>query len=520
MHKISHKIWIAMMLIVLLLSGTLLLFQHFYLEKYYLDSQVDRVKSEILDIVNEKSLAQDSEVFPALDALAYKMNISIEIVDSNRDSIYVNEQSDAATGNVLQADWTPDFTVLTASINTAQGSGNQGGSGGSDGTGGSGDGTGSGQGNQNGKGIMEDGAQRTTLIDQTFDGDDQVETTSHPRYGFEVLILSILFNSDTGENYVALATIPLAPIGDMIDITSQFLTYASILLLLIAGVLAFLISRQLTSPIRKLTKAAEEIEKGELGTRVATHSKDEIGALCLSFNHMADTLEKTGNLRTEIVENMSHEMRTPLSIIKGYADLIGEVASKDPETAKAQLAIISKEADRMDFLLGDILDFAQMQSGMLEIKNESFDIVSCISNVINSYQSILEESNMKITFNKNASGNVIGDQRRIEQVLHNLIKNAINYSLDGSDILVTLDDANEIVKIGIQNGGPTIPKEEIDLIWDRYYRTRGIKKRNIIGSGLGLSIVKSILEAHEVSFGVISQEPTGTTFWFNLKKIK
>jgi signal transduction histidine kinase len=521
MRRISHKIWIGMMLIVLLLSGTLLLFQHFYLEKYYLDSQVDRIKSEILGIVSEKSLAQDSEVFPALDALAYKMNISIEIVDGNRNSIYVNEQSEEATGNVLLADWTADFRVLTASITTAQGSGSQGGSGGSgDGSGGSGDGTGGGQGNQNGKGIIEDGAQRTQLIDQTFDGDDQVETTSHPRYGFEVLILSILFNSNTGENYVALATIPLAPIGDMIAITSQFLTYASILLLLIAGILAFLISRQLTRPIRKLTKAAEEIEKGELGTRVTTHSKDEIGALCLSFNHMAETLEKTGNLRTEIVENVSHEMRTPLSIIKGYADLIGEVASKDPETAKDQLAIISKEADRMDFLLGDILDFAQMQSGMLEIKNESFDIVSCISDVINSYQSILEESNMKITFNKNANGNVIGDQRRIEQVLHNLIKNAVNYSPDGGDILVALDDADEIVKIGIQNDGPIIPKEEIDLIWDRYYRTRGIKKRNIMGSGLGLSIVKSILEAHQVRFGVDSQESAGTTFWFELKKIK
>jgi signal transduction histidine kinase len=537
MHKISHKIWIGMMLIVLLLSGTLLLFQHFYMEKYYLDSKVDRIKSEVLDIVSEQSMDSGSEVFTNLDALAYQMNISIEIVDSNRDSIYVNEQSDAVTGAIVQSDWVPDFSVLTASLTATQGSGSptsagngsgqygsQSGTNGTSGSGGSGDGTagtgsGSGQGNQNGKGIMEDGAQRTTLIDQTFDGEDQIETTSHPRYGFEVLVLSILFNSDTGAKYVALATIPLAPIDDMIAITSQFLTYASLLLLLIAGILAYLISRQLTRPIRKLTKAAEEIEKGELGSRVTTHSKDEIGALCLSFNNMADTLEKTGTLRTEIVENVSHEMRTPLSIIKGYADLIGEVASNDPETAKAQLAIISKEADRMDFLLGDILDFAQMQSGMLEINHESYDIVCCISNIINSYQSILKESNMEITFQKNAIGNVFGDQRRIEQVLHNLIKNAINYSPDGGEIRVTLDDAKDYVKIGIVNDGPIIPKEEIDLIWDRYYRTKGIRKRNIMGSGLGLSIVKSILEAHNVEYGVDSLEAAGTTFWFELKKI-
>jgi signal transduction histidine kinase len=529
MHKISHKIWIGMMLIVLLLSGTLLIFQHFYLEKYYLDSKVERVKSGVLDIVSEQSMDPASEVFTNLDSLAYQMNISIEIVDSNRDSIYVNEQSDAATGSVLQSDWTPNFTILTASLTASQGSGaatspGSGQYGGQGGSGGSGDGTsgmgsGTGQGNQNGKGIMEDGTQRTTLIDQTFDGEDQVETTSHPRYGFEVLILSILFNSDTGAKYVALATIPLAPINDMITITSQFLTYASLLLLLVAGIIAYFISRQLTRPIRKLTKAASEIEKGELGTRVTTHSKDEIGALCLSFNNMADTLEKTGNLRTEIVENMSHEMRTPLSIIKGYADLIGEVDNQDLETTKSQLAIISKEADRMDFLLGDILDFAQMQSGMLEIKNESFDIASCISDIIHSYQSILKESNMGIAFRKNEVGNVIGDQRRIEQVLHNLIKNAINYSPDSGNVTVTLDDDNEFVKVGVQNDGATIPKEEIDLIWDRYYRTKGIKKRNIMGSGLGLSIVKSILEAHHARFGVDSQESAGTTFWFELKKI-
>jgi len=526
MHKISHKIWIGMMLIVLLLSGTLLIFQHFYLEKYYLDSKVDRVRSEILDIVSEQNLDSTSDVFTSLDSIAYKMNISIEIIDSNRDSIYVNEQSDAATVGVLQSGWMPDFSVLTASLTASQGYGSGSGQAGSqDGSGndttaaGSGSGNGSGQGNQNGKGIMEDGAERTTLINQTFDGEDQVSTTSHPRYGFEVLVLSILFNSDTGANYVALATIPLAPISDMIAITSQFLTYASLLLLLIAGIIAYLISRQLTRPIRKLTKAASEIEKGELGTRVATNSKDEIGALCASFNNMAGTLEKTGNLRTEIIENVSHEMRTPLSIIKGYADLIGEVDTRDTETIKSQLAIISKEADRMDFLLGDILDFAQMQSGLLELKNDAFDIVSCISNVINSYQSILKESNMEIAFQKNTGSNVIGDQRRIEQVLHNLIKNAINYSPDGGGILVALEDAEAFVKVGITNDGPVIPKEEIDLIWDRYYRTKGIKKRNIIGSGLGLSIVKSILEAHQVKFGVDSQESTGTTFWFKLKKI-
>lgn len=525
MHKISHKIWIGMMLIVLLLSGTLLVFQHFYLEKYYLDSKIDRVKSEILDIVNEKNLDSTSDVFTSLDSLAYKMNISIEIIDSNRNSIYVNEQSDTATGSVLQSGWKPDFSVLTASLTAYQGYGNGSGQSGSQsgsgsGTTGTGSGSGSGQGNQNGKGIIQDGEQRTTLLDQTFAGEDQVDTSSHPRYGFEVLILSILFDSDTGAQYVALATLPLAPIDDMLAITSQFLTYASLLLLLVAGIIAYLISRQLTRPIRKLTKAAGEIEKGELGTRVATHSKDEIGALCLSFNNMADTLEKTGNLRTEIVENVSHEMRTPLSIIKGYADLIGEVDTRDSETIKSQLAIISKEADRMDFLLGDILDFAQMQSGMLELKNESFDIATCVSNIINSYQSILKESNMGITFQQNVDGNVLGDQRRIEQVLHNLIKNAINYSPDGGDIKVTLDDAQDFVNIGISNGGPVIPKEEINLIWDRYYRTKGIKKRNIMGSGLGLSIVKSILQAHQVRFGVTSQESAGTTFWFELKKIK
>jgi len=539
MRKISHKIWTAMMLIVLLLSGTLLVFQHFYLEKYYLDSKVQQVKTEILAITDYQNMDTDSDVFPALDALAYKMNISIEIVDRNRDSIYVNEQTDALTEDTLLTDWVPDFSVLTASLTATQGSGGPTSSGSGNGqygnqnsSGSSGDtttdssgagsfsaGSGSGQGNQNGKGIMEDSPQRTTMIDQTFDGVDQVDTTSHPKYGFEVLVLSILFDSNTGEKYVALATIPLAPIDDMIAITSQFLTYVSLLLFLIAGILAYLISRQLTRPIRKLTKAAKEIEKGELSTRVETNSHDEMGTLCLSFNNMANTLEKTGNLRTEIIENVSHEMRTPLSIIKGYADLIGETNAQDPQISRSQLAIISKEADRMDFLLGDILDFAQMQAGMLDIKKEPFEIVDCVVNVINSYQSILKDSQLEIIFQNGAGGRVIGDQRRIEQVLHNLIKNAINYSPDRGKIRVTLDDVGSYIKIGITNGGPIIPRDEIDLIWDRYYRTKGIKKRNIMGSGLGLSIVKSILQAHLVRFGVESREVSGTTFWFELKKI-
>jgi signal transduction histidine kinase len=562
MKKISHKIWIGMMLIVLLLSGTLLAFQHFYLEEYYLESKAQRVKTEILRIAEKQSLADGSTVFDSLDAFAYEMNISIEIVDSDRNSIYVNEQSDTASSSstasastassaLVISNWMPDFSVLTASITAAQGTGGSGGgngngSGGTAGGDGTSDGNGTsdgdasesatGQGNHNGRGIIEDGESRTDLIDKTFDGDDQRDTSSHPRYGFEVLVLSVLLESDLGEQYVALATIPLSPIDDMIAITSQFLTVASLVLFLVAGILAYYISRQLTRPIRKLTKAAHEIEQGELSTRVDSKSNDEIGELCHSFNNMADTLEKTGNLRTEIVENVSHEMRTPLSIIKGYADLIGEVQAKDPEAAKTQLAIISREADRMDFLLGDILDFAQMQSGMLTIKNDSFDIANLVNNVIDSYQSILKESNMEIVFEQKSGGMVVGDQRRIEQVLHNLIKNAINYSPDEGVVKVTLEDvmadaksdfkdnlrenAAGYVRIGVTNSGPVIPEDEINLIWDRYYRTKGIKKRNIMGSGLGLSIVKSILEAHQVKYGATSQASYGTTFWFQLKRFQ
>ncbi len=567
MKKISHKIWIGMMLIVLLLSGTLLAFQHIYLEEYYLESKAQRVKDEILRIADKQSLATGSTVFDDLDAFAYEMNISIEIVDSDRNSIYVNAQADTASSSGTSSSpaisqWTPDFSTLTASVITSQGTGGSGNGNGGSGTAGggsdsSGDGTsggmsgdgatdgdgtadgdgttdgdgtadgdgmsdGDGQGNHNGKGIIEDGESRTDLIDNTFDGDDQTDTSSHPKYGFEVLVLSVLLESDLGEKYVALATIPLSPIDDMIAITSQFLTVASLVLFLIACILAYYISRQLTRPIRKLTNAAHEIEQGELSTRVDSNSNDEIGELCHSFNNMAETLEKTGNLRTEIVENVSHEMRTPLSIIKGYADLIGEVQTKDPETAKSQLAIISREADRMDFLLGDILDFAQMQSGMLVIKSDAFDIAGLISNVIGSYESILKESNMEIVFDQKTGGMVVGDQRRIEQVLHNLIKNAINYSPDEGIVKVTLDqvagDGKDHVQIGVTNGGPVIPPDEIDLIWDRYYRTKGIKKRNIMGSGLGMSIVKSILEAHQVKFGATSQASDGTTFWFQLKR--
>jgi signal transduction histidine kinase len=552
MLKISHKVWIGMMLVVLMLSGALLAFQHFYLEKYYLDSKVERVKAEILDIVDKQNLDSGSTVFSELDEAAYRMNISIEIVDSDRNSIYVNSQSEPLTESVLQTGGTPNFSILTASLTGYQGSGgsastgsgngqygSQSGSGGSgsdgtmndssgsdgtmnsgSGTSGEGSGSGSGHGNQNGKGVMEDGPQRTTMIDDTFDGEDQVETSTHPRYGFEVLVLSILFHSDTGASYVALATIPLAPIDDMIAITSQFLTYASLLLLLIAGVLAYIISRQLTSPIRKLIAAAEKIQKGELDARVSTHSNDEIAGLCQSFNEMADTLEKSGHLRTEIIENVSHEMRTPLSIIKGYADLIGETNANDPETAKSQLAVISKEADRMDFLLGDILDFAQMQAGMLEIKIEPFELVPCVESVIQSYQSKLEDSGLALILQKAADGFVEGDQRRIEQVLHNLIKNAINYAPDDSAIVIQVKDTGDRIKVQISNKGPAIPQEELSLIWDRYYRTKGISKRNVMGSGLGLSIVKSILDAHDAEYGVDSKEPDGTTFWFQLKKSK
>lgn len=522
MKKISYKLWAGMMALVFFITVSLAIFQVFFLKDFFISGKVKNVSSTVYEAVNGQDMSSASGVFDKLDSLAYSEDIGLEIVDTEGKSIYINGQNQPVGVQEIKT-----VALLSGKTSSGNGAGSgdngyQGGAanGGSGGTQAQQGGSGS-SGQSYGKGgIIQEGQLRQQLIQNGLEGKNTVQEIIHPVYGFEVMVLSIPFKSADGKNYVALATIPLAPIDEMIGIMNRVLAVAAILLILLSGILAFFMSRNITKPLNKLTEAAVEIEQGNLEARVSIKSRDETGALGMTFNKMAERLQKTERFRKEIIENVSHELRTPLSIIKGYAELIRDVTGDNKSKRESQLEVISQEADRLGVIVDDILDYSQIQSGLVELNVTSFDISEMIRDVIMKYSLVLDESSMKINYYGPESVTVKGDKVRVEQILQNLVKNAINYSPEGKDIDIRVTDSGEKAFIEVGDHGAGIPEEELEFIWDRYYRTKGIKKKKIYGSGLGLSIVKSILDAHGATCSVFSKEGEGTTFRFSLDKVQ
>jgi signal transduction histidine kinase len=260
----------------------------------------------------------------------------------------------------------------------------------------------------------------------------------------------------------------------------------------------------------------------------------------------ASELSKSEKLRRELLANISHDLRTPLTMIKAYTELIRDISGDDKQKREANLEIISRESDRLMSLVSDILDISILQSGSEQMKRESFNLSEAILNVIARFSPII---GVEFSAEIEPDQYIYADERRIIQVLYNFMANAVAHN-DGSDISIGLTDKGDHVRFVINDNGKGIATDELPLIWDRYYKAQ----RNVIagntnaaidfsetddnsasaapngsnsdisdgggnrGTGLGLAIVKEILTAHNARFGVTSELAVGTTFWFEIDK--
>lgn len=217
--------------------------------------------------------------------------------------------------------------------------------------------------------------------------------------------------------------------------------------------------------------------------------------------------------------NVSHDLKTPLTMIKAYAEMARDLNCDNKEKREKNLNIIIEETDRLTILVNDILMLSKMQSEIESLKIEEFDLIELINNIIKRYDIFKESEGYTFKFNHQDKKIIISaDKKKIEQVIYNLINNAINYT--GEDNLVTINIANnnKDILVEITDTGKGIKEEEIKYIWDKYYKNKKKHKRNLIGTGLGLSIVKKILEEHNYEYGVKSTVNNGSTFYFKIPK--
>ena len=310
---------------------------------------------------------------------------------------------------------------------------------------------------------------------------------------------------------------PIASIEEAILILKKQLSVISIFSLGIGTLLALSLSKYFIKPILNIIDVSKQISKGDYTAKVTHKSKDEIGTLGETVNDMAKQLDKIEQFRKELVSNISHELKTPITLIKVYAELIKEVEDIHEEDKNQYLEVITEESDRLNNMIEDILYLSKMQAGYTSLVYQSVVLNEMISSIREKLSYFASNNNIEFnveTNNKNIF--IYVDKDKMYQVFYNIIYNAIQHSYNKGKIIVKAFNIDSVIRIEIIDNGKGIPEDDLPYIWERFYKVDKSGKRNDSGTGLGMSIVKNILEAHHFKYGIESQLNKGTTVWIEV----
>lgn len=318
-----------------------------------------------------------------------------------------------------------------------------------------------------------------------------------------------------GREYMILQYSVLTPLNTTVTMLKrQFVVIGTVMLVMAIGWVVIM-SRMITKPIINMNQAAKKLAKGNYDADFSGKGYSEIEELSESLNYAASELAKTDNLQKELISNISHDLRTPLTMIKGYSEIMRDIPGEN--TSENAQAIID-ESERLSNLVNDMLDLSKIQAGARKPNIEEFSITQTVRETLGRYEKLVMQDGYKIDFAADEEVLVKADRGMILQVVYNLINNAINYTGEDKYVRVLQEVRANKVRISVTDTGEGISAEDLAQIWNRYYRVDKVHKRAAIGTGLGLSIVKEILEAHSAAFGVESAIGSGTTFWFEIER--
>lgn len=305
---------------------------------------------------------------------------------------------------------------------------------------------------------------------------------------------------------------PMDKVYESLDKIHSSLILASIGAVFLALGFTYFLSRRLSQPLLAMESATKKIAHGNLSTRVVVPSKDELGSLALAINDLAIELDRYRTNRREFFANISHELRTPITYLSGYANVLKNNLYKTEEESQQYLKIIEEEAGRLNQLINDLFDLAKMEEGRLDLNFESIDLNNVLKNIISKVKFQADKKDLKIHFDATKKRHtILGDLLRLEQIFTNLLNNAVRYTEKGR-IDVSIEDTDNEKNVFIRDTGPGIPSNEKDQIFERFYRVEKSRSRNTGGTGLGLAIVKQLVVLHEGRIDVESEVGKGTLF--------
>ena len=291
------------------------------------------------------------------------------------------------------------------------------------------------------------------------------------------------------------------------------LIYVSLILIILSLALALLLSRRIARPIININERSKEMAKGDYNVHFTASDYREVSELADTLNHTASELSRVETLRRELIANISHDLRTPLTMIRGYAEVMRDLPG---ENSPENVQVIIDESNRLASLVNHILDLSKLQSGTQQLSLTEYDLTESVRGIVDRVDKMTEADGYHITFTADHPARVYADAARIEQVIYNLLTNAVHYTGADHQVIVSQTIANGQVRITVQDSGEGISPELLPHIWDRYYKGDKVHRRTVMGTGLGLSIVKNILELHKARYGVDSVQGQGSNFWFEL----
>lgn len=317
-------------------------------------------------------------------------------------------------------------------------------------------------------------------------------------------------------NYTLYVNSPVELLDSTLEIFKTQFTILTAALLVLSLILSAFLSSRIAYPIVAMHQPANELAAGNYDVNFNGGPFTELDDLAKTLNTATEKLSKVDELRKDLIANMSHDLKTPLTMIKAYAEMIQDISGDNPKKRAEHLDVILKEVDYLDHLVTDMSELSKMQSGNFEIKLSQFDLREEIDEIVLLVSKLAEEKDIHLSVDAPESVLVSADEVKIKQVIYNFVSNAIKHSDSGTDVKIQVTDKNGIVKVMVIDNGPGIKEEDLPYIWNRYYKIDKGFRRSSKSTGLGLAIAKAILDTHEAAYGVVSEEGKGSCFWFEL----
>lgn len=326
-------------------------------------------------------------------------------------------------------------------------------------------------------------------------------------------------------------------IQESVGVSNRFLMIGGAFVVLLGIFIMMFVSNSYTKPILRLAKHAREIQKLNFSTRYTEERDDEIGILGNSMNALSDELEKKiselknannelqldlqrrtelEEMRQEFLANVSHELKTPIALIQGYAEGLQDNVNEDEESRNFYCEVIVDEANKMNKMVKKLLTLNQLEFGNNQVHLEHFDLNALITSIIQSTEILFQQKSVTLSYQQSDEPLMVwADEYMVEEVLSNYVSNALNHVKKENKIEIKKEILEDKVRVSVFNTGEPIPEEDLEKIWTKFYKVDKARTREYGGNGIGLSIVKAVMEGHNQKYGVKNYE-NGVEFWFEL----